>query len=384
MQAPGSMYDAILIRFSEIWLKGKNRQDFISQLYKNISYAIKSQSYESFKNERDRFVIYLNNKSDLNAIAEKLKHIPGIEWFAFICIANATIESIISKGSELVGKNPVKIVAHRAYKQHKFTSSDIVHEFISRQNELGITAEKNAKLSLNITVLKDTAMLYTEKIKGVGGLPVGSSGKAVILLSGGIDSPVAAFYAMKRGLEPIYLHFHAFESNDSAMNSKVPEIIRQLGYCQHAKAYYAPFYPFQASVLKIPNKYELVLFKHFMYRIAERIAKNEGAKAIVTGESLGQVASQTLQNLSASQYGIKTLILRPLIAADKAEIISKARDIGTYELSIRQYRDVCSIRARNPSTAVPEKLVAKLYKDCNLSYALRKTEKLMCLQEYWL
>ena len=225
-------------------------------------------------------------------------------------------------------------------------------------------------------------MLFTKKFKGTGGLPCGSTGKAVILLSGGIDSPVAAFYAMKRGLQPVYLHVHAFKDNDPAVSSKITDIAKKLSYSPTAKVYYAPFYPFQAMACGIPERYELVLFKMFLYQLATIVAKKEGAKAIVTGESLGQVASQTLQNLYASQQGTILPILRPLIGFDKEEIIDKAKEIGTYALSLKPYKDVCSFRAKNPATAANEKTIIRLYANAKIKEAVEKSFLLSKIYKY--
>jgi thiamine biosynthesis protein ThiI len=252
----------------------------------------------------------------------------------------------------------------------------VVHTFI-KSKKTNPHIDKNSKRTLYINVAKDNAFLYTKKINGIGGLPVGTSGKAVILLSGGIDSPVASFLAMKRGIEPIYLHFYAFQDYKKVAESKIPKIANKLlKYSNTAKVYYAPAHLFQIATMKIPIKYELVLFKRFMYKYAEAVAKKEDAKAIVTGESVGQVASQTIDNMQATQHGIKTLILRPLTGMDKIEIIRKAEELDTFNLSIEAYRDVCSIKIKNPTTKADFGSIDKFYQSCKLSEVLRKTMKM--------
>ena len=171
-----------------------------------------------------------------------------------------------------------------------------------------------------------------------------------MLLSGGIDSPVAAWYAMKRGMQPIYVHIHSFQNADEAMKGKIPVLIKTLsGFHPRYSAYFVPSHIFQAASMGL-GKYELVMMKTFFLRLAEQVALKEGAHAIFTGESLGQVASQTAENIEAEQFGLKVPVLRPLIGYDKEEIIKVARAIGTYDQSITQYRDVCSMNAKNPVT----------------------------------
>ena len=212
----------------------------------------------------------------------------------------------------------------------------MVKYFIKNTKKLKFKIDKDAETDLYINATKDFTFLYTERIQGAGGLPVGSSGNAVVLLSGGIDSPLATFYAMKRGLRPIYMHVHAFPNNKDVKLSKIKELVKILSaYSVNPKTYLMPGHVFQSAAMKIHNKYELVLFKSFLYRLAEGIAEKEEAEAIVSGESLGQVASQTIGNLTASQIGIKRFIMRPLIGFDKQEIINMAKKIGTFDVSIQ-------------------------------------------------
>lgn len=370
--------NVIVIHFGELWLKGRNRHVFVSTLFKNIENAINGQEYGRLNRERDRFVIYLNAESKINNITDSLRYIPGISYFSPAKMIKADINEILAEGAAILSnaKNPIKIVVHRSYKNHKFTSWDIVHAFITSK-KTNPHIDKNSKKILYINVAKDNAFLYTKKMEGAGGLPVGASGKAVILLSGGIDSPVASFLAMKRGIEPIYLHFYAFQDYKKVAESKIPRIANKLlKYSNTAKVYYAPAHLFQIATMKIPIKYELVLFKRFMYKYAEAVAKKEDAKAIVTGESVGQVASQTIDNMQATQHGIKTLILRPLTGMDKIEIIRKAEELDTFKLSIEAYRDVCSIKIKNPKTKADSKSIDKFYRSCRLSEVLRKTMKM--------
>ncbi len=371
-------YDAIVVHFGELWLKGANRGSFVKLLLDNMALALRGYEFERIANEHDRFVVYLNARSDVGAMLVSLSRLPGASWCAPALVTNPDPSAAVRRSSEFTAlfKGPVRIEANRAYKQHSFDSNDIVKAFITADaaGTLGYGIDKAAKHRLYVNVTKSKAFLYMEKFRGVGGLPVGSSGRAVILLSGGIDSPVASFYAMKRGLYPIYLHFHAFADNTQASGSKIRNLCDVLlPYSGTATVYYVPVTQFQAMALKAGPRYELVLFKRFMYKVAEAVAKIEGAASIVTGESIGQVASQTVENITASQKGIKLPILRPLSGFDKEEIVDKAKQLGTYALSIQTYRDVCSMKARNPSTRASIAVIDKLYLSCGMSRVVLPT-----------
>ncbi|MCL5433450.1 MAG: tRNA 4-thiouridine(8) synthase ThiI [Candidatus Marsarchaeota archaeon] len=361
-------YNKIVIHFGEIWMKGRNRPAFINKLLENIIISINGEKYDKIENMRDRFLLTLNNDSNINRIIDKLKYVFGISWFAPVLTVDNNINMIISNANILMNdKKNVKIIASRSFKDFKYNSYQIISKFINNINKLTFNIDKNGKNILYINITKENTFLYKEKINGVGGLPVGSSGKVVVLLSGGIDSPVAAFYAMKRGLLPIFLHVHAFSDNEAVMHSKMNEILFLLNkYYPKAKCYIIPSHYYQTSILGISNKYELVIFKHFLYMMAHKIALKENANVIVTGESIGQVASQTVKNLIATEEGIKEFIMRPLIGFDKQEIIDIAKKLNTYELSIKPYVDVCSLKVKNPSTSVDAKIVKRLYKKFNI------------------
>jgi len=356
----------ITVRFGELWLKGKNRNSYIRLLEKNIKEQL---SGEKFALERyyDRLLLRLFKDSELGSIGNKLKRVFGMSGFEISNVCEPTLRSITATAKKVLGAEPrpksVRIDAHRSYKQLPFDSMDIVRSIKGAVEKLGIDpTTKGYEKELRVSVTKDAAFVSLGKEKGQGGLPVGSSGKGVILLSGGIDSPVAAWYAMKRGVEPVYVHLHAFQSADEAANGKVMQMIKHLsGFYPHYKTYFVPSHIFQAAAFQF-GKYELVLLKAFMLKVAEQIAKKEGANLIFTGESLGQVASQTAENICAEQYGIGIPVLRPLIGYDKEEIIKIAKSIGTYEESIKPYKDVCSINAKNPKLNSQKEKVKELLK----------------------
>jgi thiamine biosynthesis protein ThiI len=379
------IYDAVAIHFGEIWLKGRNRKDFVKRLYINVVSALQGENYDRLENERDRFMLYLNKDSDIEAMEKSLHTVFGVSWYAPVKICKNGIDDIFKASKELVksaGIDKVKIVAARSYKALPYDSRDIVARFFKGRESLGFELDKNADAELSINVRAKDAVLRLGKTRGLGGLPVGSSGRAIVLLSGGIDSPLAAFYAMKKGLFPIYLHVHAYADNARAEKSKISALASILApYSCGAKVYYAPAHVFQAHVMKTPKSYELVLFKYFAYSLAEHIAKKEHAKVIVTGESLAQVASQTVENLTASEQDTTLFVMRPLIGFDKQEIINQAKKLGTYDLSIEAYPDVCSLRAKHPATASKSELVKTLYKSAKLRSAVTETiKKTACLE----
>jgi thiamine biosynthesis protein ThiI len=195
-------------------------------------------------------------------------------------------------------------------------------------------------------------------------------------MSGGIDSPVAAWYAMKRGVTPVYVHLHAFQDPEDAVKGKVTDLLGTLSrYYPHYKVYFVPSHIFQAGSFKY-GRYELILLKAFMLKLAERVARREHALNVFTGESLGQVASQTSGNILATQCGTKLPVLRPLIGFDKEEIIRVARAIGTYEDSIRPYKDVCSINARNPTLSADPARTREMLREMNISSIVTRSLKL--------
>lgn len=369
-------FDAIEVRFGELWLKGSNRGMFLSMLRDNVSRAVNGKA--SVKPERDRFLVLPKGSRDYEPVLEALRYVPGISWFSPVVVSKPSIRDMMRKAESIGSGMTLRLEVKRSFKGHEFDSQDVVRSMIkgSQDGSLKLKLDKDSQDVLHISVMKDSATLHVNKLQGVGGLPVGSSGKAVVLLSGGIDSPVAAYYAMKRGLLPVYVHFHTFPDNAQAMRSKIPKMVGLLArYSGGAKAYYMPAHLFQAAAMKIPSRYELVVYKRFIYKVAEKVAKLEGASVIVTGESIGQVASQTVANLQASQHGIKTLIIRPLSGFDKQEIVSKAIEIGTYGLSIQEYRDVCSIKIKRPATRMNSELTARLYNSCGLTPVVTRTVK---------
>ena len=246
-------------------------------------------------------------------------------------------------------------------------------------NKLGKKVKlKDPELTLFIEIVDKLCFLYTEKVPGLGGLPVGVSSKAVSLISGGIDSPVASFLAMKRGVELVFVHFHAIPYVEKVSVDKVKQLVKLLAkYQTRPKLYLVPFGDIQKEILlKTQAKLRVVLYRRLMFKIAKEIAQKEKAKALITGENLGQVASQTMENMSVIGQAVEMSVFRPLFGFDKQEIIARAKEIGSYDISILPHQDCCSrFLPKHPETkaklAEVEKEEANLNVDELINQALK-------------
>ncbi len=343
----------ILIHYGEIGTKGKNRAVFENCLIRNISKAL-GECAKKIRREYGRIIVFEENGKE--EIKRKLEKIPGIENFSFARETKLDIEDIKRRALEVAkGKKftTFKISTKRGNKDFPYSSmqvNEIVGEEIRKKLRKKVDLE-NAELTIFIEIGSKNAYIYTEKCEGIGGLPVGVEGKVISLLSGGIDSPVASWLMMKRGCNVIFVHF--YNEKLVAKPNKAEEIVKKLNESQlESIAYYIPFADLQYEIIKeVPAKYRMIVYRRFMAKIANEIASIEKAKAIVTGDSLGQVASQTLENLLCIYDASSLPVLSPLIGFDKKEIIEMAKKIGTYEISIKPYEDCCSFMvAKHPAT----------------------------------
>jgi thiamine biosynthesis protein ThiI len=369
----------VIAHFGELWLKGRNRNEYIHQLLRNVNGQLSGESC-AIQRHYDRILIRLTEDSDLASIKSKVGKTFGLSGYEVATVTEPKLAKIAALAKRMLKARKAKSVrinSHRADKTLPFDSVEIINRVRKDAQKLGIVPDtKQFDTELGISVTSEAAFLSLEKFRGPGGLPVGSSGKGVVLMSGGIDSPVAAWYALKRGISPVYVHLHAFQDPEDAPKGKITDLLGTLSqYYPHYKVYFVPSHIFQAGSFRY-GRYELILLKAFMLRLAERVAKREHAYNIFTGESLGQVASQTPGNLLASQSGTKLPVLRPLIGFDKDEIIRVARSIGTYDDSIRPYRDVCSINARNPTLSADPVMTRKMLREMNISSIVTRSLKL--------
>ncbi len=353
----------ILCHYSEIGLKGKNRRYFENKLKDNLSYSLRSACsgcVESVKRLYGRILICLSEKGQksLNIIQETLTNVFGAAYFALAIETELDLDKIKKSALEVLSKEKFttfRITARRSNQQFLYSAQKI-------NEEVGAAVVENLGKKVNLSepemtcfidILQDAAYLYLEKIQGPGGLPVGVSGKVVSLISGGIDSPVAAYYLLKRGAQVTFLHFHSVPYTNRASIEKVREVVRVLNKFQmKGKLILAELAPIQREIMTATDqKFRVILYRRFMFRIAEAIAKKVRATAIITGESLGQVASQTLENMGVIEEVTKLPVLRPLVGMDKQEIINRAITIGTYDISIQPEQDCCSLFVpKHPAT----------------------------------
>ncbi|GAG57647.1 unnamed protein product [marine sediment metagenome] len=350
----------IICHYSEIGLKGKNRIFFEKKLKENIKYALNPDSIVNIQRLRGRFLIELTEfgQQSISDIKEILINIFGLAYFALAYESEPDLDIIKSDSLELMKRlefDTFRVTARRIDSKFPYTSQQLNEEVGA---EIFEKLDKKVNLKYPeaicfVDVLDEGTFLFTEKIPSAKGLPIGVSGKAIVMLSGGIDSPVAAYYAMKRGMRVIYVHFHSVPLVSEASVEKVRDTVAILKkYQPKSKLYLMKFAAIQQQIMVDCNeKLRVVLYRRYMMKIAEKVAELENAKAIYTGEALGQVASQTIENITVVEESVNLPIMRPLIGFDKLEIISKAQEIGTYEISILPHEDCCTLYVpKHPAT----------------------------------
>jgi tRNA uracil 4-sulfurtransferase len=345
-------YDRILIRYGEMSTKGRNRNKFVEKLKMNIKRVLKDFPNAKIEASRDRMYILLNGENS-EEIISRLKGVFGITSFSPAVKVEKDIEVMKDAVLDLFKSlytpgNTFKITGKRADKTFPLTTDEINNTFGAHllKNIDGLKVDvKNPDINIQIEIRKEAAYLTCETIRGAGGLPVGSSGKAMLMLSGGIDSPVAGYLSMKRGLEVEAVHFHSPPFTSERSKQKVIDLAEKLSEVSgFMTLYVVPFTEIQQTIQKqVPDNYTMTVTRRLMLRITDEIRKKYDGLAIITGESLGQVASQTLESMYAINEVTNTPVLRPLITMDKTEIIELSREIGTHDISIRPYEDCCTV-----------------------------------------
>ena len=360
------MRKVVVIHYSEIGVKGKNREWFERKLLKNLRTALKGKVRRVYR-RYGRIVCELGESFDKEELIRKLRKIPGVRYFLFGAACKLEISEIKKVALDLVRDKSFqtfKVETKRSNKEFPLTSMEVnkvIGELISSKLKKEVKL-KNQDLTIWIEICEKEAFLCTERYEGIGGLPVSCSGKVVSLISGGIDSPVASFLFMKRGCKVIFVHFWNETITTRASLNKVKEIAKKLNEIQlKSKVYLVPFKEIQKEIVKkIPSKYRMLIYRRIMMKIANQIAKREGALGIVTGDSLGQVASQTLENLNCIYDASDLPVFTPLIGMDKEEIIKISKFIETYDLSILPSEDCCSFMiAPHPETKGDVKILRK-------------------------
>jgi thiamine biosynthesis protein ThiI len=344
----------IVVRYGEISLKGMNRRFFIDKLVSNIHHSTKDIDSVKVHKIQGRIILHLEEK-DIEEAITRLKNIFGIVSISPGWIVESDIEEIKNKALEILksktnekGKITFKVESKRGDKSFPIKSPDINkelggHLLVNLDGYLSVDVHKPDYV-LSVEVRKKT-YLYLEKIPCLGGMPVGTGGKATLLLSGGIDSPVAGYLMAKRGIEISCVHFHSFPFTSDRSKEKVIKLAQLMTkYCGKITLYIPSFTEIQTEIVKTcPGAQTTLIMRRYMMIIAEKIAEKEAAKALVTGESLGQVASQTIESLGVTNAAVQLPVFRPLISMDKQEIINIAKRINTFETSILPYEDCCTI-----------------------------------------
>ncbi|WP_284036162.1 tRNA uracil 4-sulfurtransferase ThiI [Neobacillus sp. 114] len=346
-------YDRILIRYGEISTKGRNRNKFVDKLRKSVRIALTPFPNIKIEASRDRMYVLLNGENGIEII-KKLKNIFGIQSFSPAIKVEREMESIKEASLTLVKSlylkgQTFKVTAKRSDKTFDLNTDEINNAIGGHllTNIPGIKVDvRNPDINLRVEVRKEAVYLSCETIKGAGGLPSESSGKAMLMLSGGIDSPVAGYMAMKRGLEIEAVHFFSPPFTSERAKEKVIDLSKKLAEMAGGsiKLHIVPFTDVQQAIREqVPENYTMTSTRRMMLRITDEIRKKQEGLAIITGESLGQVASQTLESMYAINEVTNTPILRPLISMDKTDIIKIASEIDTLEISNRPYEDCCTI-----------------------------------------
>lgn len=367
-------YSEIMIRYGELSTKGKNKKDFIRKLRSHVQSAISVFPKANVKSNHDRMYIELNGE-DYEGVKEKLVSIFGIQSFSPVLQVDKDMDAIEQAVVQMVkdlyisGKT-FKIGTRRADKDFPLDTMEINREVgaavIQSLPEIEVKM-KNPDIMVNIEVRKHGVFLYTHKVKGAAGFPVGTGGKAMLMLSGGIDSPVAGYLTLKKGVEIEAVHFYSPPYTSPQALDKAKDLTAKLAkYAGSIHFISVPFTEIQEEIKnKTPDSYSMTLNRRFMMRITDRLREERKALAIVTGESIGQVASQTLESMVAINQVTNSPVLRPLVSMDKTEIIDLSKKIDSYELSIQPYEDCCTVFAPQRPATKP-----------NLDEALRLEEKL--------
>lgn len=361
----------IVIHYGEIALKGRNRQFFEKKLAKNIKSSLSTFGEISVSALHGRFIVELGDDWDMDAVRANLLKIFGIEYFAFAWSSSLDINQIGLDLLTLLKKNKFKtfrITTRRANKNFVLNSQQVSEQLgglVMTKLKKKVDLHK-PDLNCRIDIVGTFVFIYFDKIVCRGGLPVGVSDKLLCLISGGIDSPVAANLMQKRGSEIIFVNFDAYPATPKENQEKVKDLVKVLTeYQSGSKLYLVPFLTIQQEIIKkVPEDYRVIFYRRMMMRLARMICLKENVLGVVTGDSLGQVASQTVENIYAISEAINLPILRPLIGFNKEEIVIIAKQINTYDLSSQPFADCCSLYIpQHPTTQADLNLVLEAEKD---------------------
>lgn len=362
------VYEYILIRYGELTTKGKNKREFINRLARNMRLALSNYPNLVFQSTRDHIYIHLNgtNPDELTPI---LKNIFGIRSFAKTLKVDNEIEAIVKAGKDIMAdkEGTFKVITKRANKKFEIRS-DSVNRMVATE----ILKNYSEKLKVNVIdpdykllveIREKNTYLMAETTLGAQGFPVGVGGKAMLMLSGGIDSPVAGYLTMKRGVEIECIHYASMPYTSLESLNKVKKLAQLISsYQGEIKLHIVPFTNTQMEIYRVCDEsYAITMMRRMMYRLAQKLAEKTKCLAIVNGESIGQVASQTLESMAAISEVVDIPVIRPCATLDKLEIIEIAKEINTYETSILPYEDCCTIFTPKNPVIKPKKEKCQWY-----------------------
>ncbi len=362
----------IVVHYHELWLKGGNRRFFLGKLFRALRQSLQGLFVQRIEQPGDRFLVRLGPGAPLDEAKRRIERVLGIAYYAVARPVERNIDALCHAAWEEVQPVSFATFAVRAKRSDKsFPQTTMEIEAIVgrylldklRANGRDVRVQlKNPELTCHIEITPGPLLVYAQKILGVGGLPANTAGRLTCLLSGGYDSAVAAYHMMKRGAHLSFVHFHGTgaEPGESSVHVARGLVRTLVPYQFGAKLYRIPFEAIQREIVRYaPEGARILLYRRMMLRISEVLARRERALALITGDSLGQVASQTLRNLVAVEAATRMLVLRPLIGTDKTEILGTARKIGTYDISSEPFHDCCPVfMPRTPAlSASPEQLM---------------------------
>ena len=381
------MEKVIIVRYAEIHLKGKNRGYFERVFCVNLEKALKGIRHE-LRRTSGRYLVAAFAESDAEEICDRISRVFGVHSYSLGLRVPNDLESIFEAAKRVSPQSGTfKVDTHRADKKYPMTSPELNAEVGARLLQTYPALKVDVRTpahSVYLDIREDgTALVFGAFEEGVGGMPVGTSSKGVLLISGGIDSPVAGYMMAKRGMEVEYLHFHSYPYTNEQARDKVVELARILSrYTGGTAISTVKVTHIQEEIhKKCAAELNVTLLRRFMFRIAERVAKRKGAKCLITGESLGQVASQTIEGITSSNAVVTLPVLRPLIGFDKEEIILRAKKIGTFETSVLPYEDCCTVflpefPAIKPKLSFIEEEEQKLDVEALIEEALESMERI--------
>jgi thiamine biosynthesis protein ThiI len=361
----------IVVHYHELWLKGRNRRFFLGKLFTALRQGLQGIPVERIEQPGDRFLVRFGDGAPLEEGIERVKRVLGIAYYAVARPVERNLEALCRAAWEEIEplnfanfavrcRRSDKSFPHATMEVESLVGRYLLDRLRAQGRDVRVKL-KDPELTCHIEITPGPALVYARKIPGAGGLPANTAGRMMCLLSGGYDSAVAAYHMMKRGAHLSFTHFYGMGSRPGESSLHVANALlrRLVPYQFHAKLYRVSFEEIQREIVRYaPENYRVLLYRRMMLRIAEALARRDHALALITGDSLGQVASQTLRNLVAVDAAARMPVFRPLIGTDKVEILALARKIGTYEISSEPFHDCCPVfLPRTPALhATPEEL----------------------------